>query len=113
MPVHVYACPHNHARAHTPAGTTFLLLGIDQIAIEIEQPLDVLPIHIFAANMSRDVAECLGSWLSSPPLPDADDDESALGAPTTPINSPLVESYLPEHVTGVEPFKLEPAKKDQ
>ena len=30
------------------AASTFLLLGIDQIAIEIEQPLDVLPLHAFA-----------------------------------------------------------------
>ena len=28
------------------ASTAFLLLGIDHIAIEIEQPFDVLPLHV-------------------------------------------------------------------
>ena len=48
--------------------TTWLLLGIDQIAIEVEQPLDVLPLHVFATGMPNDVARALESWHAAPPL---------------------------------------------
>ena len=56
------------------AATSWLLLGIDQIAIEVEQPLDVLPLHLFASGMSTDVVTVLESWASMPLLPLADDD---------------------------------------
>ena len=59
--------------------TTWLLLGIDQIAIEVEQPLDVLPLHVFASNMAKDVRTVLASWATMPSLPHAGDDESLLG----------------------------------
>ncbi|KAL1523630.1 hypothetical protein AB1Y20_018566 [Prymnesium parvum] len=61
------------------ACTAFLLLGIDHIAIEIEQPLDVLPLHVFAANMSTDVAAVLESWWLMPALPKWDEIEVQLG----------------------------------
>ena len=61
------------------ATTTWLLLGIDQIAIEVEQPLDVLPLHVFASNMAKDVRTVLASWATMPSLPNAGDDESLLG----------------------------------
>jgi putative membrane protein len=59
--------------------TTWLLLGIDQIAIEVEQPLDVLPLHVFASGMATDVKTVLESWATMPSLPTPDDDESLLG----------------------------------
>ena len=49
--------------------------GIDQIAVEIEQPLDVLPLHSLAAGMSCDVADVLKSWLYMPSLPPLNDDD--------------------------------------
>ena len=63
------------------ACTTFLFLGIDQIAIEIEQPLDVLPLHAFAHGMCRALTQCLESWTAMPPLPEPGDDDSMLGLP--------------------------------
>jgi len=59
--------------------TTFLLLGIDQIAIEVEQPLDVLPLHEFARGMSNDVHDVLEAWTTMPAVPRACDDYSDLG----------------------------------
>ena len=64
--------------------TTWLLLGIDQIAIEVEQPLDVLPLHVFASAMATDVRTVLQSWATMPALPSPDDDESLLGVPRSP-----------------------------
>ena len=58
--------------------TTWLLLGIDQIAIEVEQPLDVLPLHVFAVNMAKDVRTVLETWATMPSLPAAGDDDSLL-----------------------------------
>ena len=52
--------------------TAFLLLGIDQIAIEVEQPLDVLPLHAFARGMCSDVLAVLESWAAMPPLQGSD-----------------------------------------
>ena len=69
--------------------TTWLLLGIDQIAIEVEQPLDVLPLHIFACGMSTDVRTVLESWATMPALPSADDDESLLGTALGPIGGSI------------------------
>ena len=69
------------------AASTFLLLGIDQIAIEIEQPLDVLPLHAFAQRMSNDVALALQSWWQMPALPAAADDED--GEEDDGLPSPL------------------------
>jgi len=69
------------------AASTFLLLGIDQIAIEIEQPLDVLPLHAFAQRMSTDVALALQSWWQMPALPAAADDED--GEEDDGLPSPL------------------------
>ena len=37
--------------------TTYLLLGIDEIGIQIEQPFEVLPLHLLAAILTRDVAD--------------------------------------------------------
>ena len=68
--------------------TTWLLLGIDQIAIEVEQPLDVLPLHVFASAMATDVRTVLQSWATMPALPSPDDDESLLGVPRSPTISP-------------------------
>ena len=38
---------------------TYLMLGIDEIGIQIEQPFIVMPTHLLAAGLSRDVADCL------------------------------------------------------
>ena len=66
---------HPLPRLVSVAASTFLLLGIDQIAIEIEQPLDVLPLHAFAQGMSNDVALALQSWWQMPALPAAADED--------------------------------------
>ena len=39
------------------ASTAFLLLGIDHIAIEIEQPFDVLPLWQYAKLIERSIAQ--------------------------------------------------------
>ena len=48
------------------ASTAFVTLGIDQIAIEIEQPFDVLPLHILAAETSRQVADGVAACAALP-----------------------------------------------
>ena len=48
------------------AFTAFVTLGIDQIAIEIEQPFDVLPLHILAAQTSRQVADGVAACAALP-----------------------------------------------
>ena len=35
----------------------YLMLGIDEIGIQIEQPFEVLPLHLLAAILTRDVAD--------------------------------------------------------
>eukprot|EP00450_Noctiluca_scintillans_P006844 CAMPEP_0194508062 /NCGR_PEP_ID=MMETSP0253-20130528/37953_1 /TAXON_ID=2966 /ORGANISM="Noctiluca scintillans" /LENGTH=372 /DNA_ID=CAMNT_0039351035 /DNA_START=76 /DNA_END=1196 /DNA_ORIENTATION=- len=49
--------------------TGFVILGLDAIAIEIEQPFDVLPLHEFARGMSQDVSDVLAGWCDMPPVP--------------------------------------------
>ena len=43
-----------------------MLLGVDQISMEVEQPLDVLPLHAFARGMSTDVLAVIESWATMP-----------------------------------------------
>ena len=77
------------------ATTTWLLLGIDQIAIEVEQPLDVLPLHVFASNMARDVRTVLASWTSMPSLPAPGDGyEDQLGYAREVLASPSRRSSV-------------------
>ena len=47
------------ARARRAAG--FVLLGVDQISMEVEQPLDVLPLQAFARGMSLQVLRVLAA----------------------------------------------------
>ena len=35
----------------------YIMLGIDEIGIQIEQPFEVLPLHLLAAILTRDVAD--------------------------------------------------------
>ena len=107
--------------------TTWLLLGIDQIAIEVEQPLDVLPLHVFASSMANDVLSVLESWRAMPPLRaagggDAMDgamDDAQLGLPSARASDvssadedlQSLDDRLTQHRNGVH---SEPAaKKDQ
>jgi len=39
------------------AATAYVMLGIDEIGIQIEQPFDVLPLHGLATVLTRDVAD--------------------------------------------------------
>ena len=55
------------------------LSPVTQIAIEVEQPLDVLPLHEFARGMSNDVHDVLEAWTTMPAVPRACDDYSDLG----------------------------------
>ena len=51
------------------------------VGISPSQPLDVLPLHVFASGMSTDVLAVIESWAAMPPLPKLDDDDSHLGSP--------------------------------
>eukprot|EP00746_Dinoflagellata_sp_MGD_P024376 gnl/MRDRNA2_/MRDRNA2_157209_c0_seq1.p1 gnl/MRDRNA2_/MRDRNA2_157209_c0~~gnl/MRDRNA2_/MRDRNA2_157209_c0_seq1.p1 ORF type:complete len:434 (-),score=64.32 gnl/MRDRNA2_/MRDRNA2_157209_c0_seq1:202-1311(-) len=46
--------------------TGFVILGLDAIAIEIEQPFDVLPLHEFARGMSMDCIAAVDQFCSMP-----------------------------------------------
>lgn len=46
--------------------TGFVILGLDAIALETEQPFDVLPLHEFARNITMDVAVVLRSFCTMP-----------------------------------------------
>mmetsp|Transcript_43056 Transcript_43056/g.99048 ORF Transcript_43056/g.99048 Transcript_43056/m.99048 type:complete len:408 (+) Transcript_43056:67-1290(+) len=50
----------------TVAITGFVVLGLDAIAIQTEQPFDVMPLQQFATGMSRDVQSVLRGWCSMP-----------------------------------------------
>ena len=39
------------------ASVSYIMLGIDEIAIQIEQPFEVLPLHELAAGYTRDVVD--------------------------------------------------------
>ena len=45
--------------AFTVVAVSYLMLGIDEIGIQIEQPFIVMPTHLLAAGLSRDVADRL------------------------------------------------------
>ena len=36
---------------------SYIMLGIDEIAIQIEQPFEVLPLHLLAGGLTKDVAD--------------------------------------------------------
>jgi hypothetical protein len=44
----------------------------------------VLPLHIFARNMTSDIKSVLDGWAHMPSLPAADDDASDLGRERSP-----------------------------
>lgn len=46
--------------------TGFVILGLDAIAIESEQPCDIVPLHEFARELSKDVTSVLEAWTSMP-----------------------------------------------
>ena len=72
------------------ACTTFVLLGVDQISMEVEQPLDVLPLHAFARGMSTEVLRVIESWATMPALPKLEDDDSDLGQSPKRLVEPVV-----------------------
>lgn len=39
------------------AAISYIMLGIDEIGIQIEQPFDVLPLHAIATVLTKDVAD--------------------------------------------------------
>jgi putative membrane protein len=39
--------------------TAYIMLGIDEIGIQIEQPFDILPLHALASDLTKDVEERL------------------------------------------------------
>ena len=42
--------------------TAYIMLGIDEIGIQIEQPFDILPLHALATVLTRDVEDQLCKW---------------------------------------------------
>ena len=41
------------------AAVAYLMLGIDEIGITIEQPFAVMPVHALAAGLARDAADAM------------------------------------------------------
>ena len=80
----------------TVVAAGFVLLGVDQISMEVEQPLDVLPLQAFARGMSLQVLRVLESWATMPRLPRLEDDDSDLGqaspALRPAVSAPVVPS---------------------
>ena len=51
----------------TVLSVAYVMLGIDEIGIQIEQPFDVLPLHALATMLTLDVAAELAPTV---PIPD-------------------------------------------
>jgi len=49
----------------------YVMFGIDEIGMQIEQPFDVLPLHSLAAGLTRDVADEILQPPHTPSLSDA------------------------------------------
>ena len=77
----------------------FVLLGVDQISMEVEQPLDVLPLQAFARGMSLQVLRVLESWATMPRLPRLEDDDSDLGQ-ASPALRPAVSAPVVPSMEG-------------
>ena len=54
--------------------------------MEVEQPLDVLPMHSFARGLSTDILGVMESWAAMPALPKPTDDDSHLGSLPHPLD---------------------------
>lgn len=74
--------------------TGFVVLGLDAIAIESEQPFDVLPLHEFALGMSTDVISVMQAWLRMPSL-------AAGGALTNGLTGEITNGSANGRIDGV------------
>ena len=83
----------------TVVAAGFVLLGVDQISMEVEQPLDVLPLQAFARGMSLQVLRVLESWATMPRLPRLEDDDSDLGQ-ASPALRPAVSAPVVPSMEG-------------
>jgi predicted membrane chloride channel (bestrophin family) len=57
----------------TLAAAAFILLGLDEIGVQIEQPFRIMPMQALATNAFRDVAD---AYVCKPPSLDDVNDES-------------------------------------